>query len=704
MVSPGPDDRSTAQATESNARRVPFPAEAGQPGTREDLVVARDPARQGPDERGGVAHSIVVKNVLLFLAILVVAVVPLAVQYDRDSRAYEIQNLASTLEFFAERGATWLDVRAIASLTRPEHKATDAYRRLLVNLNRIRREFGVDNAVVMRRHEDGRYTYVAIDHDGFDIGELAEIHVLFPATYRATEDTWQAGEMMHSRLFGGQAGGEEYAQFVQINTPLKVDGRVVAILMLNKFADPVAAAVRAKTTRVVGLSAGLIVIGLALFGLVSARMLRPLRTLTAVAGRVAQGDLGVAVPEPRGADEVGRLTRAFQGMMVGLRQRDFIRDTFGRYVSPEVAQAVLGSAEGLKLGGDRREITLLVSDLRGFSVLAERLPAEDVLRCLNRYLERVVEVLARYEATIDEFQGDGILAFFGAPLAAADDAERAVACAIETQRTLAQLNDEQRALGAADLAMGIGIHTGEVIVGNIGSERRTKYGAVGAAINLVYRIESQTVGGQVLISPTTYDRVRTAIEVRGSLDVRLKGVADAVTLYDVVAVRGTYAVALPDTTRMPLVPIEPPLPIVCYPVDQGRVAAVGIAGHVARASREALEVRLERRVEQRSTVLVAFDDAGAQELNQTYGKVERVETIADGASSPWSWRRHFHRTRSAFCNNDPQSMREALCESHGNKGMSSAVGRTAVRGNRGEDVWQARFNPCMAKDLRRPLT
>ncbi len=623
-----------AQAAESNVRRVPFPAVAGQLATREDLVGAREPVLQGPrlDERRGVVHSVVVKNVLLFLAILVVAVVPLAVQYDRDSRGYEIQNLASTLEFFAERGATWLDVRAITTLTRPEDKATEAYRRLLTDLRRIKREFEVDNAVVMRRQADGRYTYVAIDHDGFDIGEPAQIHELFPATYRATEDTWQAGEMMHSRLFGGRAGGEEYAQFVQINTPLKVDQRVVAILMLNKFADPVAAAVRAKTIRVVGLSAGLIVVGLALFSLVSARMLRPLRTLTAAAGRVAQGDLDVAVPESRSTDEVGGLTRAFQGMLEGLRQRDFIRDTFGRYVSPEVAQTVLGSPEGLKLGGDRREITLLVSDLRGFSVLAERLPAEEVITCLNRYLERVVEVLGRYRATIDEFQGDGILAFFGAPLAAADDAERAVACAIEMQRTLAKLNDEQRALGVAELTMGIGIHTGEVIVGNIGSERRAKYGAVGAAINLAYRIESQTVGGQVLISPTTYARVRAAVDVRGSLDAHLKGVADAVTLYDVVAVRGTYAAALPDVARTPLAPVEPPLPVVCYPVDQGRVTVVGVAGHVTRASREALEVRLEGRLEPRSTVRVAFDDAGPQGPSQIYGKVERVEPVPAGGA------------------------------------------------------------------------
>ena len=198
-------------------------------------------------------RSIVFKNVLLCLAILVVAVGPLSWQYYRDSRDAEIQNLASQLEFFAERGATWLDVPSIATITRPEHKTSAAYKRLLADLNRIKTEFDVDNAVVLRRDGDGRYRYVAIDHGEFDPGDRAHIHELFPATLKATDDTWTAGEMMHSQLFGGRAEGTDYAQFLQINTPLKVEGKVVAMLMLNKFADHVAAAVRMETMRVTGL-------------------------------------------------------------------------------------------------------------------------------------------------------------------------------------------------------------------------------------------------------------------------------------------------------------------------------------------------------------------------------------------------------------------------------------------------------------------
>jgi class 3 adenylate cyclase len=584
------------------------------------------------------APSIVVKNVLLFLGILVVAVVPLSWQYYRDSRDAEIQNLASKLEFFAERGATWLDVQAITTITGPEHTKTPAYTRLLADLNRIKREFDVDNAVVLRRGADGRYVYVAIDHGEFDPGDGAHIHDLFPATYTATEDTWQAGEMMHSQLFGGRAEGTEYAQFLQINTPLKLGDRVVAILMLNKFADPVAAAVRMRTMRVTALSVGLFAVGLALFAVLSGRMLRPLKTLTTAADQVAAGDLDVPLPPARSRDEVGRLARSFAGMLEGLRQRDFIRDTFGRYISKEVVDTLLGSPDGLKLGGDRREITLLVSDLRGFTSLAGRLAPEEVIRILNRYLERVVEILTRYRATVDEFQGDGILAFFGAPLAAPDDAARAVACAIDMQRALVAINDEQRALGLPALEMGIGINTGEVIVGNIGSEKRTKYGAVGAAINLAYRIESQTVGGQVLIGPRTYELVRDVVEVRGTLEVALKGVDAPLTVYEVTAVRGAHATALPERVEDARVPLDPPLPLVYYRLEGKRLSDTALPGRLRAVSATTAEVAVAGPLAARESVrlVVAGMDAYAKVL-EPRGEGEVLVAFTDVSPDLKRW-------------------------------------------------------------------
>ncbi|RMF85270.1 MAG: adenylate/guanylate cyclase domain-containing protein, partial [Nitrospinota bacterium] len=564
-------------------------------------------------------HSIVFKNLLLFLGILLVAIIPLALRYYQDSRDYEIQNWASKLEFFAERGASWLDVEAITRLTRPEQMRSPAYQKLLATLQRITREFAVDDAVVMRRNADGRYTYVAIAHGydvsqpplgelnagtrnpcnptaagaasnpcsptatrrgAFDIGQPVHIHSLFPATYQATNDTWLAGEMMHSQLFGGKVGDQVFDQFLQVNTPLKHNGKVVAILMLNKFANPLAAAVRAKTLKVVTLSVSALIIGLTLFGFISARMLRPLQALTLAANAVAQGNLDLSVPVPHSRDEVGRLAETFQTMLTGLRQRDFIRDTFGRYLSPEIVAELLESPDGLKLGGETRELTLLVSDLRGFTTLASRLSPQEVITLLNRYLERMVDIITRYRGTVDEFQGDGILAFFGAPLAADDDPERAVACAIAMQRALVEINAEQRQRNLPELAMGIGINTGEVVVGNIGSEKRTKYGAVGSAINTAYRIESYTVGGQILISPSVYERVRSIVQIRGTLQVRFKGLDQPITLYDVIGLQGKYALSLPEKPPEACTPLDQPIPIVCYPVEGKAVSEQAISGYI----------------------------------------------------------------------------------------------------------------------------
>lgn len=564
-------------------------------------------------------QSIVFKNLVLFSCILLVAVVPLAWRYYQDSRDYELQMLAARLEFFAERGAPWIDVASIPTLTQPEHKQTPAYQTLLETLRRIENEFAVDNAVLMRRQADGHYTYIAIGHNEFELGQAVHIHPLFPATYKATNDTWLQGEMMHSQLFGGG----EFDMFMQINTPLKLQDNVEAILMLNKFANPVAAAVRAKTLKVLGFSVGVVILGLGLFSVISAHMLRPLRTLTGVASAVAQGNLGLEVPPAQSRDEVGRLSMTFATMLEGLRQRDFIRDTFGRYISKEVVEELLGSPDGLKLGGELREVTFLVSDLRGFSSLAARLSPHDVLSIINRYLDPMVDIIVRYRGTIDEFQGDGILAFFGAPLAAADDPERAMACALEMQIALARINVEQRQLGLPELAMGVGVNTGEVIVGNIGSETRRKYGAIGSPINVAYRIESYTVGGEILVSPQVYARVCDLVQVRRTQQVHFKGLEHPVTLYDIVGMDGAYRLRLPDKDPESFCALEPPLAVACFALQGKAIADVAIAGHITHlaASAAAAKALLAGPVAVHDDLQILMTTTAASGVSALYAKV-----------------------------------------------------------------------------------
>ena len=222
------------------------------------------------------------------------------------------------------------------------------------------------------------------------------------------------------------------------------------------------------------------------------------------------------------------------------RSAQDIRKTFGRYLTDEVVATLLESPEGLKLGGEHRKITILTSDLRGFTATSERLPPEEVVKILNFYLGYMADVITKYQGTIDEFMGDGILVLFGAPIAREDDPARAVACAIDMQLVMEPINKQIKEWGLTPLEMGIGINTGEVVVGNIGSLKRTKYGVVGSQVNLTYRIESYTTGGQILISGTTFKEVESIIEINDEKEVMPKGVKKPITIYDVGGLGGKY--------------------------------------------------------------------------------------------------------------------------------------------------------------------
>ena len=258
--------------------------------------------------------------------------------------------------------------------------------------------------------------------------------------------------------------------------------------------------------------------------------------------------------EVKSSDEVGQLTGAFNEMMEGLRQRDFIRDTFGRYVTKEVVKELLDTSDGLKLGGEIREVTIMLSDLRGFTPIAEQLRPDQVIEVLNSYLSQMSKIIGQYKGTINEFIGDAILTFFGAPVKYGDSPARAVACALAMQLGMEEVNRKNNEKGLPPLYMGIGINTGDVIVGNIGSKERAKYGVVGHNINLTSRVEGSTIGGQILITPSTHEKIKDLLIVRSVRSIRFKGVEENIDLYDVIGMKAPYNLMLPDVPdeRTPL--------------------------------------------------------------------------------------------------------------------------------------------------------
>jgi adenylate cyclase len=231
-----------------------------------------------------------------------------------------------------------------------------------------------------------------------------------------------------------------------------------------------------------------------------------------------------------------------------------MRHTFGRYLTDEVVANLLENPSGLLFGGDRRKVTVLMSDLRGFSATSERLPPEKVVTILNIYLAAMADVINQYQGTINEFIGDGIFVMFGAPVKRDDDSQRAIACALGMQLAMKEVNEKMREMNLPNLEMGIGINTGEVVAGNIGSQKRAKYGLVGSHVNLTSRIESYTVGGQILISQDTLTDANADLRIDGEMQVQPKGIKEPITIYDIGGIGGKFKLYLPqnDTEMIPL--------------------------------------------------------------------------------------------------------------------------------------------------------
>jgi class 3 adenylate cyclase len=220
------------------------------------------------------------------------------------------------------------------------------------------------------------------------------------------------------------------------------------------------------------------------------------------------------------------------------RRERFIRATFGRYLSDEIVEEILESPEGLDLGGDLREVTIMMSDIRGFTTHVEHLPPQQVVQLLNRYLGRMTDIILEYGGTIDEFLGDAVLAVFGAPKKQPDDTERALRCALAMQAAMGDINLANLDDGLPELDMAIALNTGSVVAGNIGSERRSKYGFVGHAMNVTSRIEDAAGRGEVLISDSTRDKLPDALVVGDRRNLSAKGMDEALVVYPLLEVKG----------------------------------------------------------------------------------------------------------------------------------------------------------------------
>ena len=277
-------------------------------------------------------------------------------------------------------------------------------------------------------------------------------------------------------------------------------------------------------------------------------------------------------------------------------RNQLLKETFGRYLSDDIVREILDSPDGMKLGGQKRTLTIMMSDLRGFTMLCERMEPQALIDMLNHYFAEMYEEIGAYHGTLIELLGDGILAIFGAPIHSETHAADAVACAIAMQKRIKAVNEWNTAHGYEQLSMGIGVNTDEVILGNIGSERRTQYGVMGAAVNLAARIESYTTEGQILISQSTRALLGEMLTVDHEIRVAPKGVKGQITLSAVRGIGAPYDLKLEDELP-PLRALQTPATVRFYVLDGKHVSLAPKEGTLLSVSEKQALVRTDEKVD-----------------------------------------------------------------------------------------------------------
>jgi adenylate cyclase len=199
------------------------------------------------------------------------------------------------------------------------------------------------------------------------------------------------------------------------------------------------------------------------------------------------------------------------------------------------------------LGGETLTVTILFTDIRSFTTISEKMDAQALVALLNEYFSEMVGIVMQEDGVVDKYIGDAIMAVFGAPVPKANDAIHAVRAAVRMRQALKHLNERLAERGIAELKTGIGIHTGEVVAGNIGSEKRMEYTVIGDAVNLASRLESNTkeLGVNVLISEDTYELVKDEISTRPVKEITVKGRAKPVMTYEVLGIKGEKSLSVP---------------------------------------------------------------------------------------------------------------------------------------------------------------
>lgn len=322
-------------------------------------------------------------------------------------------------------------------------------------------------------------------------------------------------------------------RIIDFAVPLVYSGVPVGALYLGFSEEAITAALASARNQALLITLLMVLAGLGGAVGLAALLSRPIFRLVQATGAIAAGNFNVEVPVAS-RDELGVLTDSFNRMARSLREKEMIKRAFTRYVAREVVEEILKDPENLVLSGERRQVTVLFCDVRGFTPMSERLAPEEVVLLLNDFYTLMIETTFKYDGTLDKFLGDAVMAVFGAPMAHPDHSARAIRTALAMQEGISGLNERRARDGKEAISVGIGVSAGEAVAGTVGTEDRMEYTVIGDSVNLAARLESNAKPGQILISHRTYERVRDLVDARPLGRIRVKGKEEEVEVYEVL--------------------------------------------------------------------------------------------------------------------------------------------------------------------------
>jgi adenylate cyclase len=400
-------------------------------------------------------------------------------------------------------------------------------------LGGLRIGFAMDDRFAKALHEQTG-SEVAIVNDGkvvassLDDNARKTLAVTLGAMQGMAQKAGEAG------IFEETLDGTPYlGQFIPVMGP---SGAPVAqLLQLRSRARvlQLLGSIRASFLSVLGT---LLVLAVALSILFAGTITKPLNALVAGTRAVEKGDLEYSIPVTT-KDELGELAESFNEMVTDLKEKERVKAVFGRYLPKAVADRAMEHQGTIGLGGEEKEVAVLFSDIRGFTSLSERLSPPEVVKMLNEYYTRMIDILFDHDGTLDKIIGDAIMAVFGAPVTDADATVKALKTALGMMEELKKFNAERQARGEEPVQIGIGVNTGIVVAGNLGSAKQLSYTVIGDEVNLASRMCSNAKAGQILVTEATYRKTKWQFEFNQLEPIKVKNVSNPVQIYEVLGLR-----------------------------------------------------------------------------------------------------------------------------------------------------------------------